>query len=38
MVKLNDFFQDLPLGINTLLREQAMNLSGRQKKLKFFEI
>ena len=36
MVKLNDFFQDLPLGINTLLREKAMNLSGRQKKLKIF--
>ena len=32
MVKLNDFFQDLPLGINTLLGEQAMNLSGRQKQ------
>ena len=36
MVKLNDFFQDLPLGINTLLREKAMNLSGSQKKLKIF--
>ena len=32
MVKLNDFFQDLPLGINTLLGEQAMNLSGVQKQ------
>ena len=32
MVKLNDFFQDLPLGLNTLLGEQAINLSGGQKQ------
>ena len=32
MVKLNDFFKDLPLGLNTLLGEQAMNLSGGQKQ------
>lgn len=32
LVKLYDFFQDLPLGLNTLLGEQAINLSGGQKQ------